>query len=192
VSRGQIYPRQSVVEPRRAARSHGVPEGSETAVDRHESAQRLMETELEDVLGEDVTAEEARTAAERPRTVGTFLRENRLLIGILAATAAVLGAMLGLALGSAWFVVIALVVHLAGTYFVATFAIRLTSEVEKPDPVTVARLEAAGIGNPEAAINLAVRARGGTEAAEQAEEMTPASVPTELVGPGSPGGLRAG
>jgi hypothetical protein len=49
--------------------------------------------------------------------------------------------------------VFALLVHLTGTALVATFAIRLSSEVDKPDPVTVARLEAEGVVDPEKRLN---------------------------------------
>jgi hypothetical protein len=84
-------------------------------------------------------------------------------------------------------VVLALALHLAATFFVATFAIRLSSEVDKPDPVTVARLEAEGVRDPEKALNDSIRSG---EAERQAEEMTPSSVPTKLAGPGSEESLR--
>jgi hypothetical protein len=118
-----------------------------------------------------------------------MLSENRLLVAITGAAAVVLGAMIGLALGSAWFVVFALVVHLAATAFVAILALRLSSEVDKPGPTTVARLQAAGVRDPEGALNDALKAQGG-RAARQSEEMTPSAVETELVGPGSEGSLR--
>jgi hypothetical protein len=173
-------------------------------MDRQGEAARLMEHELEDALGEDVTEDEARAAAARtPSTTAGLLRENRLLVGIISAVALVLAAMLGLILNSAWFVVLALAVHLVATYLVATFAIKLASEVEKPDPTTVARLQADGVSDPEAALNAALKQHTGAadgltddgertdrtprRAGAQSEAMTPSSVPTELVGPGSPG-----
>jgi hypothetical protein len=159
-------------------------------MDADSTATTLMERELEDALGEQVSEQEARDAAHRPRTTGTFLRENRLLIGILGATALVLGAMLGLAFDSFWFVLIAMAVHLAATLFIATFAIRLASEVEKPSPTTVTRFEALGVRGAEQAINAALRAHETpNRAAAQSESNTPSSVPTELVGPGSSGSL---
>ncbi len=91
--------------------------------------------------------------------------ENRLLIGIIVAVGVVLIAMLGLALDSALFVAVALVVHLVATFFVATFAIRLAGEGEKPSPTTVARLQASGVRDPEGDVNAAIKARTRDERA---------------------------
>lgn len=153
-------------------------------MNRQAETTALMERELEDALGEGVTHEEADASARRqPRTAAGMLRENRLLVGIITAVVLVLAAMVGLATGSPLFVVLALGVHLVATYFVATFAIKLASEVEKPDPTTVARLQAGGVRDPEAALNAAVREHTGATHGP----MTPSAVPTELVGPGSRG-----
>jgi hypothetical protein len=102
-----------------------------------------------------------------------MLRENRLLIGITGAVVLVLGAMLGLALDNPWFVVFALGVHLVATFFVATFAIKLTAEVDKPDPMTVARLQAEGHSDPEAELNEALKADGDNAATRKLRDGSP-------------------
>ena len=113
-----------------------------------------------------------------------WMRENRLLVTITFTAAVVLGAMAALATGSVWLLVLALAVHLAATVVVARLALRLLTQVEKPDPATVARLQREGIADPEGDLNARLRAEGGSRAAAQSDEMTPAGVRTERVGPG--------
>jgi hypothetical protein len=139
-------------------------DGTEAVMDRLEEPARTMERELEDALGEEVTSDEAHAATgDRPRGVTGVLRENRLLVAVTGAVVLVLAAMLGLVLDSVVFVLLALAVHLIATFFVASLAIRLAGDGEKPDPVTVARLQAAGVSDPEAALNAAVKAHAGMD-----------------------------
>jgi len=81
-------------------------------------------------------------------------------------------------------------------------ALRVTAEVDKPSPVTVARLQAEGVDDPESKLNRAIEAHEGsegdrvrrefevdaedarTDAAAQQMSITPSSEPTDLVGPG--------
>jgi hypothetical protein len=156
-----------------------------------DSTRLTMKAELEDALGERVSDDEARRALERPGTRAAWLRSNRLLVLITGATALVVGAILSLALGSVWLTVFALAVHLAGTFVVATLAIKLLTEVEKPAPTVVARLEAAGVDDAEQRLNMAIRSHGGeSRAAEQTDSMTPSADGTRLAGPGSEESLR--
>jgi hypothetical protein len=65
---------------------------------------------------------------------------TRLMIGFTFAVFLVVGAIVSLATGSWWFLILALGVHAIGTVVVLlAVGIRLT-EQDKPDPVTEARL----------------------------------------------------
>jgi hypothetical protein len=65
---------------------------------------------------------------------------TRLMVGFSLAVALVVGAIVSLATGSWWFLILAVAVHLIGTIAVmGTIGSRLRQE-EKPDPVTEARL----------------------------------------------------
>ena len=166
-------------------------------------AERTMRSELAEALGEPVSGEEARAALERPiPTLTGWLREQQLLVAITAGAALVVGAILALALSSWWITAAALVVHGIVTVVVGYVVLRVTTEVEKPGPVTVARLESLGVDDPEARMNLAIQAHSGGGGADPvleafttpAEErgsvadeqvsITPSSEETELTGPG--------
>ena len=164
-------------------------------------AERTMREELEDALGEPVSAEEARAALDRPApTLAHWLRGQQLMFAIVGGAAIVVGAMVSLWLGSWLFTVLALLVHFAVTLVVGYVVLRVTAEVEKPGPQTVARLQAHGVDDPEAKLNRAVQAHAGGDgdrvreafeidaeerdgAAEQQLSITPSSEETELVGP---------
>lgn len=169
----------------------------------HNDAEQTMRYELEQALGEPVSEHEAREALERPApTLAHWLREQQLLIAITVGMALVLGAIISIALGSWIFTVLALVVHGVATVVVGYIVLRVTSEVEKPDPRTVARLQHEGVDDPEAKLNRAIQAHGSaegdrvrrefavdaddeqSEAAAQQVSITPSSEETELVGPG--------
>jgi membrane protein implicated in regulation of membrane protease activity len=65
---------------------------------------------------------------------------TRLLIGFTLGVMLVVGAIVSLATGSWWFLILAVAVHAIGTLIVlATIGGRLRQE-DKPDPVTDARL----------------------------------------------------
>jgi hypothetical protein len=65
---------------------------------------------------------------------------TRLLIGFTLGVALVVGAVISLATGSWWFLILAVGVHLVATVVVlGTIGSRLGEE-DKPDPVTEARL----------------------------------------------------
>ena len=65
---------------------------------------------------------------------------TRLMVGFSLAVALVVGAVVSLATGSWWFLILAVAVHLIATVTVlATIGSRLRQE-EKPDPVTEARI----------------------------------------------------
>ena len=171
-------------------------------------AERTMRDELADALGGPVSAEEAHAAVERPLpTLAAWLREQQLLVAITAGMAVVVGAIVATAAGSWWILAGALVVHAVVTLLVGYVVLRVTTEVEKPDPVTVARLEAAGISDPEGRLNAAIQAHGGGDGeadpvaeafrapaedrgpvADEQVSITPSSGDTDLVGPRSRNG----
>jgi hypothetical protein len=119
---------------------------------------RAFDAELADERGRPVPEDEARRALEGTPASGplVMLRSNRLLIIATLAGAIVVGAIIALATDSWWLLPVVVVVHLTATAaFVAT-TFRLVGETEKPDPVTVARLEDRGVSDPEARVNEAV------------------------------------
>ena len=164
-------------------------------------SQRTMRDALEEALGEPVTDDEAQAAlARRAPSLAHWVREQQLLLAITTGAAVVVGAIAALALGSWLFLVFALAVHALMTLLVGYVVLRVTTEVEKPGPLTVARLQAAGVDDPEARLNRAIQAHAGsngdrvreafqvngddrTGAADQQLSNTPASGQTELVGP---------
>ena len=100
----------------------------------------------------------------------------------------VVGAIVSLAVHTWVFTVVALLVHAVVTLFVGYVVLRVTTEVEKPGPLTVARLQAAGVDDPEAKLNLAIQAHAGGDAAResaagQQTSITPTAEETDLVGP---------
>lgn len=172
----------------------------------HTNAERTMRDELEQALGEPISAQEAQEALARPApTLAHWVREQQLLIAITVAMALVVGAIVSIALGSWIFTVLALVIHGVATVVVGYVVLRVTSEVDKPGPVTVARLQAEGIDDPESKLNRAIQAHEGAEgdrvrrefevdaedanssAAKQQVSITPSSEETDLVGPGQNG-----
>lgn len=165
-------------------------------------ADRTMQEELTEILGEPISREEAHAAIERPTpTLAHWLREQQLQVVIGGAAALVVGAIISLWLKSWVFTVLALTVHAVATLVVGYVVLRVTSEVEKPDPRTVARLQDEGVDDPESKLNLAIQAHEGSDgdrvrrefevdaedqkstAAAQQTSITPASEETDLVGP---------
>ena len=121
-----------------------------------------LDEAVEDAVGHEVDEEVSRRALERPAPgVVSTLAASKLLVGITLAIAVVVGVMLSLWLDSWWFVVLATAVHVVVTLAVVTMTLRVTTQVEKPDPGTVASLEEAGVPDPEQKVNEAIRAAEG-------------------------------
>jgi hypothetical protein len=117
-----------------------------------------MRRELEDALGEKVDQATAdRALAGPPRSsFAAFIADNQLLIGITLATAVVFGVVLSVFLNSWVFLIVAVLVHGIGTLAVTALAVWLATSGERPDPRTVARMEAEGVADPEQKLNDAV------------------------------------
>lgn len=125
---------------------------------REDEHARIMNQELEESLGAPVDEEVSREAAEqRAPSFASTLSSSKLLVGITFALALALGAMLSLALDSWWLLPALTLVHAGVTFLVVTMALRLTTQVDKPDPATVARLEAEGMADPEKQLNESIR-----------------------------------
>jgi hypothetical protein len=72
---------------------------------------------------------------------------TRLLVGFTLATAVVVGAIVSLATGHWWFLILALGAHLLATLVVLLLIGSRLRQEDKPDPVTEARL----VENPDQA-----------------------------------------
>jgi len=83
-------------------------------------------------------------ALEHPRRRRFPLGNNRLLLAVSFGTFAVVGAVIGLATGSWWFLAIAMAVHVSVTAVVlGTVGSLLAGDQDKPAPTEVARREEA-------------------------------------------------
>jgi len=128
------------------------------------AARETLRDELREVVGEDAAAAgeragalEAAERAGRPRTVTAALSQSRILIGVTFFLALIVGAVAGLASGQWWWLAVALLLHALGTTVVVATTLRMTADVESPDPRAAAALEEHGIHDPDAALNEAVR-----------------------------------
>lgn len=122
-----------------------------------EEARRALIEALEDAVGKDAVAEADldvdRAISERPHPLRAALASSSLLITLTGATALTVGAVAALAVGSWWLVFVALVVHALLTAVVVGTSMTLVSQVEKPHPSAVTKLEEAGVDDPEQVIN---------------------------------------
>ncbi len=135
-----------------------------------DEAKRILTEEVREAAGDDA-AERAADRLERgevgshgPPTIGAYLASNRLvLIGTLAL-AAMVGVIAALALENWWVLALPVLVHAIFSGVIASLAIRVTTQVEKPDPVAAGRLEEAGVTDPEKALNDLIEETAGDEA----------------------------
>lgn len=126
-------------------------------------AARILDSEVDEAVGRDVPEQVSRAAIERRHPLAP-LAENKMLAVFTFATAIVVGAVVSLAVGSWWVLAAAVLVHWVGTFLVLALVFALTSERDKPDPVTAARLDDLGVPDSEQRMNDAVErsaARGG-------------------------------
>jgi hypothetical protein len=177
-------------------------------------AKEILTEEVRDAAGDDAAERAAKhidrdeIGGEGPPTVGKFLASNRLVLLGTLGLALTVGVIAALALETFWIIALPLVVHAIFSGVVATLAIRVSTQVEKPDPVAVGRLEEAGVSDPEQTLNKLVAQSAGEgeddrakravakdegettspdedkakAALEQQGATTPASEPTEQAG----------
>ena len=135
-----------------------------------EEAKQILTEEVRDAAG-DEAAEQAADRLERgdigsqrPPTIGAYLASNRLLLIGTLALAVMIGVIAALALENWWVLALPLLVHAIFSGVIATLAIRVSTQVEKPDPVAAGRLEEAGVANPEKVLNDLIEEGTGEEA----------------------------
>lgn len=177
-------------------------------------AKEILTEEVRDAAGDEAAQRAARridrgeVGADGPPTLGRFLASNRLVLVGTLALALTVGVIGALALETWWILALPLLVHAIFSGVVATLAIRMSTQVEKPDPEAVGRLEEAGVADPERTLNDLIeespgdgeddRARravakdegkttppdedAGKSAVEQQGAITPASEATEKAG----------
>jgi hypothetical protein len=173
----------------------------------------MLTGEVRDVIGADqVVVPSARPHAssgepvEHRRTLPLpFPLPNNLVIAQGGIALVVVGAIAALAISVHrwWTLVLAFLILAAMTYLVVAMIIKLTSNPERPDPSTVAAMEAEGVDDPEQLFSDVVAEftpdpdRGGEPgrttdvaddpaqaAAEQRDATTPSGGPSRPVGPG--------
>ncbi len=122
-----------------------------------EEARDTLIGELEDAVGEEAVEQADldvdRAISERPHPGRSAFASSRLLILLTGATALTVGVIAALALGSWWLVAVAMLVHGVLTAVVVGSSMTLFSQVEKPDPSVVTKLEEEGVEDPEPVIN---------------------------------------
>jgi hypothetical protein len=120
-----------------------------------EEANAALTEELQQAIGAQHVSMPAHTpdpsSAERSgdsAATATAASMRPLLIVTLLAALTV-GAVIALATGSWWALVVAVGVHALGTMVVAAGAIQLTTQIEHASPQTTARLEEEGVADPD-------------------------------------------
>lgn len=116
--------------------------------------QRLTE-ELQDVLGTDrvqVPKDQPHPSrGEQPPRRGLWseIISRRLTVVMMLAAFLTIGAIVSLATGSWWLLLVALGVHALGTVVVTSVVLRMTTISEHASPTTSAMLAEEGIGDPD-------------------------------------------
>jgi len=171
-------------------------------------ANRILTEEARAAVGADrVRVPRDKPHAERERhgdhtSIGEAFSANRILISITFFALVVVGAIVALATGSWWAVVVAAVVHALGTFVVLTTLAGAARQVEHVSPTATAALADEGVADPDALLSDLVEEYSGVDSgrnaqpddpseaparagAEQRSANTPAGVPTEPAGTGS-------
>lgn len=169
-------------------------------------ANRVLTRELRAVVGDDaVEVPRGRPHVERERHGGrsgfaVALSQNRLVIAMTLLAALVVGAIVSLATGSWWLLLLALGVHALGTLVVVAIVLKMTTQTEHVSPTAAAALQEEGVGDPDAVFSDLVEEyapadrRGDEQAtspredpaqasAEQRSSVTPSQEGSKPVGP---------
>ncbi len=155
------------------------------ASDRHDTERRFVRSadpnlsaeanaaltnELQEALGADRVSmprdapDPATAARSGESTVVATVASLRPLFIVTFCAALTVGAVVALATGSWWAVVLAAGVHALGTMVVASGAIQLTTQIEHASPETTARLEQEGVADPDRVLSdLVEEYSGGAE-----------------------------
>lgn len=106
------------------------------------------------------------------------LSTSRLFIALTLLAAATIGAIVSLSTNNWWFLALALGLHALGTTLMAGMIIRMTTDVEHPDPATLAWMEEEGVAHPEERFTEIVGEFAGSDAVDTG------STATDVVSPG--------
>jgi len=171
-------------------------------------ANRVLTEEARAAVGADkvrVPRDTPHTERDRAGTHGSVAESfaaNRLIIAITFGALLVVGAIVSLATGSWWAVVVAALVHAIGTFVVLTMLGSALRQTEHASPTATALLAEEGVADPDARLSDLVEEYSGVEsgenaqpddpsqeparaATEQRSANTPAGVPTEPAGTNS-------
>lgn len=171
-------------------------------------ANRILTAEARAAVG----AERVRVPREKPHSereragahssLAESFAANRILIAITFCTLLVVGAIVALATGSWWAVVVAALLHAIGTFVVLTLLGSAVRQTEHVSPTAAAQLAEEGVLDPDARLSDLVEEYSGIESGENAQHHdplqeparaateqrsanTPAGVPTEPAGTNS-------
>jgi hypothetical protein len=169
-------------------------------------ANRILTQELRAAVGRD-EVEVPRTRAHVEHEphggrsgIAVAISQNRLIVALTLLAALVVGAIVSLATGSWWFLLLALGLDVLGMLAVAAIVLAMTTQTEHMSPGAAARLADEGVEDPDAVLSDLVEEyapddRGGDEratspqedpaqaAAEQRSSVTPSQDPSRPVGP---------
>jgi hypothetical protein len=170
-----------------------------------------LTAEVREVVGEDhVVVPEDRSRPSQGETplrpghrLTAALKPNRFIMAMIGGSFLVVAAIVALAIGQWWVLVGAVVVLGIVTAAVVATVLRMTSNPERPSPVTVAALEEDGVGDPERHFSelvaeftpdravegehrtTAVEDDPASAGAEQAHAITPSGGSSRATGPGA-------
>ena len=128
-----------------------------------ERAKEILTEEVREAAGDEAAGrarerlDQGDVGAGKPQTVRAVLESNRLLLLATLALALMVGVIAALAVESWWIIVLPLLMHGVLTAVVVAMAMRMTTEMEKPDPVAEAELEEEGVADPEGALDRLVK-----------------------------------
>lgn len=169
-------------------------------------ANRILTQELRAAVGYDeVEVPRSRAHVERESHGGragiaVALSQNRLIVALTLLGALVVGAIVSLATGSWWFLLLALGLDVLGVLAVVAIVLGMTTQTEHMSPGAAARLTDEGVQDPDAVLSDLVEEyapderRGDVRASsaqddpaqaatEQRSAVTPTGGPSRPVGP---------
>src|SRR4051812_11347882 len=135
-------------------------------------ANRVLTEEARAAVGADrvrVPRETPHAERDRAATHGSLAEAfaaNRILIAITFFALVVVGAIVSLATGSWWAVVVAAVVHAIGTFVVLTTLASAARQTEHVSPTATAKLAEEGVADPDARLSDLVEAYSGVDSGE--------------------------
>jgi hypothetical protein len=162
-------------------------------------ANRVLTEEARAAVGADrvrVPRDKPHVERDRAGTHGSLAESfaaNRLIIAITFGSLLVVGAIVALATGSWWAVVLAALVHAIGTFVVLTMLGSAVRQTEHASPTATALLAEEGVADPDVRLSDLVEEYSGVESGENAQpddpSQAPASAATEQRSANTPAGV---